>query len=69
MPTRMTAMQEQLDNLNTATQPVVMGLAGAIFFGYTVSDWLTVIAIVVGLLNIAWISTRLIDWVVSKFKK
>lgn len=60
---------ENLDNMNMATQPVTLGLAGMLLMGYPIQDWLTMIGLVLGLLNIIWVSTRLFDWVWGKFKK
>ena len=60
---------ENLDSVNMATQPITLGLAGMIFMGYPVQDWLTLIGLLLGLLNILWVSTRLFDWVWLKFKQ
>lgn len=54
-------MKETVDHLNSITQPVSVGLGGAVFLGLQLDDWVLIGTGVLILLNIFWGVVRLYD--------
>lgn len=67
MPDPINKFQHVTEVIVQTSTTLPVGVGGAIFLGYTVDDWIKIAAITVGILNIIWLSTRLLEWGYEKY--